>query len=147
MYVSLLSHVYGQHLLLQLVQQLGRRLLAVSLRVVPRPAPKILASLLEGALGLPAELGVCSGRVGREVEDVAVAARSNLVGELAADGSREGADHLVDGATLAGAQVPGADAGVVCAQVVEGLQVAVGKVEDVDVVANRGSVAGVVVWN
>lgn len=132
-------------LILQLVQQLGRRLLAISLRVVPRPAPEILASLLEGALGLPPELGVRARRVGREVEDVAVAAGRHLVGEIAANGSREGANHVVDSAALTGAKVPGTDAGVICAQVVEGLQVAVGKVEDVDVVANRGSVVRVII--
>lgn len=138
------SHLWTA-LFLQLVQQLGRRLLAISLRVVPRPAPQILASLLESTLGLPPELSVRASRVGGEVEDVTFAAGSDLVGEIAANGSREGANHMVDGAALTGAKVPGADTGVIGAQVVEGLQVAIGKVEDVDVVANGGSVVRVVI--
>lgn len=49
------------------------------------------------------------------------------------------------GAAFAGAEVPGAHARVVCAQVVEGFEVAVGEVEDVDVVADGGAVVGGVV--
>lgn len=128
------------YLLLQLSQQLRRRLLTVALGVVLGPEPEILAGLLEGVRGLPAELGIGAGRVGSQVEDVTGTAGGNLVGEVAADGGREGLDHLVDGAALAGTQVPGTDAGVVLAQVVQGLQVAVCQVEDVDVVADGGAV-------
>lgn len=143
--VHVLASYLFINLFLQVSQQLGRRLLTISLRVVPGPEPEILASLLECMLGLPAEFGVGAGRVRSEVEDIASATRSNLVSELAADGGREGIDHLVDGAALAGTQVPGTHTGVVSAQVVEGFQVALGQVEDVDVVADSGSVAGVVV--
>jgi hypothetical protein len=130
---------------LQLLNELLRRLLPVALRVVLGPAPQILARVLERALGTPAELGVGAGGVGGEVEDVACAAGGDFVREVAADGGREGLDHLVDGASLAGAEVPGADAGVVLAEVVERGEVAVGEVEDVDVVADGGAVFGVVV--
>lgn len=136
------SHPY---LLLQLSQQLRRWLLTVALGVVLSPAPEILAGLLEGMLGGPAELGVGAGGVGSQVQDVTSAARGDFVGEVAADGSGEGLDHLVDGAALAGAQVPGAHAGVVLAQVVQGLEVAVCQVEDVDVVADGGAVVRLVV--
>lgn len=131
---------------LKLVDELLRRLLPVALRVVLCPAPQILASILKSVLSTPAELGVGAGGVGGEVEDVACAARSDFVRKVAADGGGEGLDHLVDGAALAGAQVPGADTGVVLAEVVEGCEVAVGEVEDVDVVADGGTVLGVVVW-
>jgi hypothetical protein len=70
---------------------------------------------------------------------------SSVLARVAADGGRKGLDHLVDGAALAGAQVPGADAGVLLAEVVKGGEVAVGEVEDVDVIADRGAVLGVVV--
>ena len=130
---------------LELLNELLRRLLPVALRVVLSPAPKILASIFKSELGTPAELGVGTGGIGGEVEDVACAARGDLVGKVAADGGGEGLDHLVDGAALAGAQVPGADAGVVLTEVVEGCEVAVGEVEDVDVVADGGAVFGVVV--
>jgi hypothetical protein len=129
-----------RRLFLQLIQQLSRRLLPVSLRVVLGPQPQILASLLEGALGLPAELLVGTGRVGSQIENVTGAAGSDLVGQVAADGLGKGADHLVDGAAAACAEVPGADAGVVGAEVVEGFEVAVCKVEDVDVVTDGGAV-------
>lgn len=130
---------------LELLNKLLGRLLPVALRVVLGPAPQILARILECVLGAPAELGVGAGGVGGEVEDVAGAARGDFVWKVAADGGREGLDHFVDGASLAGAQVPGADAGVVLAEVVEGGEVAVGEVEDVDVVADGGAVFGVVV--
>ena len=130
---------------LELIDELLGRLLPVALRVVLGPAPQVLARVLERELGTPAELGVGTGGVGGEVEDVAGAAGGDFVGEVAADGGREGLDHLVDGAALAGAQVPGADAGVVLAEVVESGKVAVGEVEDVDVVADGGTVLGVVV--
>lgn len=131
---------------LELLNKLLRRLLPVTLRVVLSPAPQILASILKSELGTPAELGVGTGSVSGKVEDIACTAGSDFVGKVAADGGGEGLDHLVDGAALAGAQVPGADAGVVLAEVVEGCEVAVGEVEDVDVVADGGAVLGVVVW-
>lgn len=134
-----------QNLLLQLSQQLRRGLLAVALGVVLGPEPEILAGLLEGTLGGPAELFGGTGSVGSQVENVTGTAGSNLVREVATDGGAEGADHLVDGAALAGTQVPGADTGVVGAEVVQSLQVAVGQVENVDVVTDGGAVVGVVV--
>jgi hypothetical protein len=100
----------------------------------------MLTSLLEGTLRLPAELGVGAGGVGSEVKDITGTAGSNLVGLVLADSSGESTDHLVDGASLTGAQIPGADTGVVGAQVVEGLQVAVCQVQDVDVVTDGGAV-------
>jgi len=51
----------------------------------------------------------------------------------------------VDGAAFARAEVPGADAGVVGAEVGEGDGVPAREVEDVDVVADGGAVFGVVV--
>jgi hypothetical protein len=130
---------------LQLLNELFRGLLPVTLRVILSPAPEILASILKRALGTPAELGVGAGSIGSKVENITSTARSDLVGEVAADGGGEGLDHLVDCAAPAGAQVPGADAGVVLAEVVESREVAVRQVEDVDVVADSGAVFGVVV--
>lgn len=117
----------------------------VTLGVVLSPAPEILAGLLEGTLGLPAQLAVGAGGVGSEVEDVTCTARGDFVGHVSADGLGESTDHLVDGAAAAGAEVPGAHAGVVGAEVVEGLEVAVCQVKNVDVVADGGTVARVVV--
>jgi hypothetical protein len=119
---------------LKLLNKLLRRLLPVTLRVVLSPAPQILASILKSVLSTPAKLGVGTSGVGSKVEDIACTARGDFVGQVAADGGGEGLDHLVDGAALAGAQVPGADAGVVLTEV-----------EDVDVVADGGAVFGVVV--
>ena len=130
---------------LELLQQLRRGILSVSLGVILRPPPEILARVDQRALCLPAQLLVRARRVRGQVEHVAVAAGSDFVGQIAAHGGAEGLDHLEDRAALAGAQVPGAHAGAVCAQVVEGLEVAVGEVEDVDVVADGGAVVGGVV--
>lgn len=117
----------------------------VSLGVVLSPEPEILAGLLEGTLGLPAKLLVGTSRVGGEVENVAGTARGDFVGEVAADGLGEGTDHLVDSAATAGTKIPGAHTGVVGAEVVEGLEVAVCEVKNVNVVADSGSVVRSVV--
>lgn len=132
-------------LLLQLIQQLLRGALSVALRVVLGPAPQVLAGVLEGELGLPGQLVVGAGGVGGQVEDVAGAAANDGIGKVAADGGAEGFDHVEDGAALAGAEVPGPDAWVLVAQVVERGEVAAGQVEDVDVVADGGAVVGGVV--
>ena len=50
------------------------------------------------------------------------------------------------GAAFPGAQVPGTHAGMVVTKVFEGDEVALSKVEDVDIVADRGAVGGVVVY-
>lgn len=130
---------------LELLQKFRRGLLSVSLGVVLGPPPEILARILERPLGLPAQLAVGAGRVGGEVEDVTGTAGRNHVGEIAADSGTKGLDHLEDSAALAGSEVPGAHAGVVLAEVVEGLEVAVGEVEDVDVVADSSAVVGGIV--
>jgi hypothetical protein len=110
---------------LELLNELLRGVLPVTLRVVLGPAPKILASIFKRALGTPAELGVGAGGVGGKVENVTGAARSDFVGKVAADSGGEGLDHLVDGAAPAGTQVPGADTRVVLAEVVESREVAI----------------------
>lgn len=96
---------------------------------------------------LPAELRVGPRRVGCEVQHVARAARRNLVRHVPADGVRKCPDHLVHCAALASAQVPGAHPGVVGEEVVQGFEVAVGEVQNVDVVADSGAVARVVVYS
>lgn len=83
---------------------------------------------------------VCEGGVGGKVEDIALAALDNLVGELAADDGAEGVDDFEDGAAAAGAEVNGLDAGLLLAEVVEGNEVALGEVEHVDIVADGGAV-------
>lgn len=133
-------------LLLESVEQLGRRLLTVALRVVLGPEPEILAGLLEITLGLPAQLLTSARRIGGQIQDVAGTARSDLVGKVATDGGREGLDHLVDSASATGSQVPGAHTRVVGAQVVQGEQVTVGQIQDVNVVTDGGTIAGLVVY-
>mgnify|MGYP006976761522 CR=1 FL=1 len=122
-------------------QQLGRRFLPVALRVVLDPAPQIRASILERASRLPLQLLIGQGGIGGQVQDVAVPPADNFIGEIAADNLAEGLDHFEDSAATAGTQVPGADTRLVLSQVVESGQVAVGKVEDVDVITNRSAVA------
>lgn len=108
------------NLLLQSRKQLSRRLLTVSLRIVLSPEPQILTSLLESTLSLPFKLLSSAGRVRCQIQDVTGTARRNFVGQVTANSSRKGFDHFVNGAAASGTQVPGADAGVVGAEVVEG---------------------------
>ena len=53
---------------------------------------------------------------------------------------------MEDCAPVAGAEIPGAHAGVVRAKVVECGEMALREVEDVDVIADCGAVGGFVVW-
>jgi hypothetical protein len=110
---------------LELLNELLRGLLPVTLGVVLGPAPKILASILKRALGTPAELGVGAGSIGSKVENITSTARGDLVGKVTADSGGEGLDHLVDGAAPASTQVPGADTRVVLAEVVKSREVAI----------------------
>lgn len=103
--------------------------------------------MFESSLRAPAKLLVSPGGVGSQVQDVTSTTGSHFVGEVTADGGGEGIDHLVDSASLTGTQVPGTDTWVVGAEVVEGLQVTVGKVQNVDVVTDGGTVVGLVVFS
>ncbi|KND92431.1 putative quinone oxidoreductase [Tolypocladium ophioglossoides CBS 100239] len=127
-------------------QQLRRGLLSVALGVVVHPSPQVLAGLFHGELRLPLELLVGQRRVGSQVQHVALSAGNDLVLEVAANDGAERLDHLEDGAAAAGAQVPGLDAGLVLAEVVEGDEVALCQVDNVDVVADGSSVARGVVY-
>lgn len=122
-----------------------RWLLPITLGVILGPAPEIGASILERQLCLPAELLGRSGGVARQIEDIAGSAPDDLVRQIAADSFAKRLDHFKDGGAAAGAEIPGAHTRVVGAQVVEGLEVALGQVEDVDVIADGGAVVGGVV--
>lgn len=117
----------------------------VSLRVVLRPEPEILARLFEGPLSLPAKLLISSGRIGSQVEHVTVTTGSNFVREIPADSSREGMDHLEDSASPAGSEVPGADTRVVSAEVVESFKVTIRQVKDVNIISDSRAVVGGVI--
>lgn len=128
-------------------QQLRWRLLAVPLGIVVHPPPQILASLFHRQLRLPVQLLIGKRRVRRKVENITLSPGYDLVGKITANDLAEGLDDLEDGAAAAGAQIPSLDAWLVLAEVVEGDKVALGEVENVDVVTNGGSVAGSVVWS
>lgn len=99
--VSLLS-------LFQLLQQLPWRSLPISLRIILRPPPQILTRLLQRPRRLPPQLAIRTGRIARQVEDIAIAPRSNFIGQVTTHGVTEGFDNFKDGAAVAGAEVPGA---------------------------------------
>lgn len=126
-------------------QQLRRRLLAVSLRVIVNPSPQILTSLLHRQLRLPVQLLVCQCRVRCEVEHVTRSPGADLVWEIATNNLAEGIDDIIDGAAATGAEVPCLDTRLVLAEVVQSLEVALGKIDNVDVITNGGTVLGVVV--
>lgn len=54
----------------------------------------------------------------------------------------EGVDHLEDGAAAAGAEVPGSDSGLGVAEVVQCCEMTLGEIDDVDIVADCGTVSG-----
>jgi hypothetical protein len=63
-----------------------------------------------------------------------------------ADDLAERVDHLEDGAAASGPQVPGSNAGLLLPEVVQSRQMALGEINDVDVVADRCAVSGFVVF-
>ena len=119
--------------------------LTVALRVVVDPSPQVLAGLLHGQLRLPVELLVGQRRVCREIEHIALSAAFHLVLQITTDDLAEGIDNLVDGASTARSQIPCLYARLLFAEVIEGEQVTLGKVDDVDVIADGGAIAGRVV--
>lgn len=127
-------------LLLQCFDELLRWLLSVSLRVILRPPPQIVAGILERSLRLPAKLLVRACWVGRQIEDVSRSSTNDFVWKVPANRMTERLDHVVNRAALAGSQIPGPNSRVVASQMVQSNQVAFCKVENVDVVANGRSV-------
>lgn len=121
-------------------EELRRGILSVSLGVVLDPPPKILAGPLHGELRLPLEFLVGERGVGGEIQNVTSSPGNDLVGKFAADNGVEGLDHLEDGAAATRAQVPGLDAGLVLAEVIESDEMAPCEVNDVDVVSDGSSV-------
>lgn len=133
-------------LALQCLNKLFGRLLSVSLWIVLGPPPQIGAGIFECKLCFPAKLFVGAGRVGSQIENITSSSAYDFIGELAAHGIGEGVDHIVDGAALAGTQVPGTHAGMFGSEVVQGDEVTLGEIENVDVVANGRAVFGIVVY-
>lgn len=132
-------------ILLQLLQQLLWRTLPIPLRVILRPPPQILTRILQCSLSFPSQLLIGSLRIRRQIQHVSSPPPHNLIWQLFPHGSTERLDHVENGASLARPEVPGAHAGLVVAEVVEGDEVALCEVEDVDVVADGGAVVGGVV--
>lgn len=127
-------------LLLQSIQQRCWGILAVTLRVVVDPPPQVCAGILHLELGLPVQLLVGQARVGRQVENVTLSALYHIVLEIAAHHGAECLDHLEHGAAATRAQVPSLETRLARAQVVQRSQVTLGKITDVDVVADGSSV-------
>ena len=119
--------------------------MVVALRVVLGPLPQVIAGVLESQLRLPAQLLVCECGVGSQVQDIAGAPLDDLVSKVAANGVAESLDHVEHGGAPAGAQVPRLDARVVLTEVVQGNEVTLGQVQNVNVVANGRAVLGGVV--
>lgn len=137
----------GPAVRLQLVEQLLRRLLAITLRVVLGPLPQIDTRVLERLLRLPSKLVIGTLCLCCKVEHVTSTTPDNVVFELFATGGLESVNHIIHGRASAGAQVPRAHTGLLVANIVEGDQVTTRKVMDVQVVPDSGTVLGIVVWN
>ena len=105
--------------LLDSIKQLLRRLLPIPLRVIARPPPQILTSILQRTLRLPSQLLISQTRVGSEIEHVTVTAADHLVWWVLATGFTESLDHLEDGGTATSSEIVGLDTWCVLAEVVE----------------------------
>jgi hypothetical protein len=141
------SHFTLRLELFQPLKQMLGRLLSVALRIILGPAPKVVARVFHRAFRLPAELLVGPRGVRGEIEDIAGPSLDDLVWQIAADRFGEGLDHLKDGRPAASAQIPGADTGLLGAEIVEGCKVALCEIQDVNIVADSRAVVGFVVYN
>jgi hypothetical protein len=131
--------------LLERGHHLGGRVLSVALGVIGHPAPQVLAGVLHCQLRLPVQLLVCARGVRRQVENITLSPRHHIVGQVTAHNLAKGLDHLEDRAAPTRSQVPRLNAGLVLAQVVQSNQVALGKINNVNVVADGSAVSGRVV--
>lgn len=75
-----------------------------------------------------------------------MAALRDLVRKITTHDGGEGLDHFEDSGALSGTEVPGFDTGLVLAEVLERDFVALGEIENVDIIADCGSVLGGIVW-
>ena len=103
------------------------------------PAPAVGAHGVEAQFGAPAKLLRGEGRVSPAGGDVPGTALNELVGNPAAGDLFEALQHLQHAVTLPGAQVAGEQPGL-CGEPLQGLEMATGEVDDVDVVAHAGAV-------
>ena len=93
--------------------------MAVPFRVIANPSPEVFACILEGKLGLPAQLRVGAGRVGSQIQHITCSSAYDLIFEGAPDNFAESVDHLKDSATTSRAQIPGSNSRSLLAEVVE----------------------------
>jgi hypothetical protein len=119
--------------------------LSVALGVIGHPPPQILARILHSELCLPVQFLVCLGRVGSQIQNITLPSWNHLVGHISTDDLAEGVDNLEDGAATAGPQVPSLDARLLLAEIVQSSKVTFGQINNVDVIANGGTVSGRVI--
>lgn len=91
------------------------------------------------------QLLVSESGVRGQIQDVTLATLRDLVREITAHDIGKGLYHFKYGGSLAGTEVPGFDAGLVLAEVLERDFVALGEIENVDVIADCGAVLGGIV--
>ena len=108
------------------------------------PAPGAGQDGVQIASGSPAENLASLAVVGHEDRRVAFAAARHLDGQGAAGGALDAGDQFLDADAMAGAEVE-AVARPAGQQAAQGRDVSVSEIQHVDVVANGGAVAGVVV--
>lgn len=106
--------------------------------VVALPSPKVRTHLIQCLLGLPVQLSIRKAGVGRQVGHITGATLGDDVGQVAAHGLGEGPNHVKDRVAGAGAQVVGQAAkvarGCFGVHLVQGGDVALGEIDDVEVV-------------
>src|SRR5699024_6864284 len=100
--------------------------------------------VVQAVLGLPAQRAGDALPGADQPGRVPGAGLTDLGRDLDALGAGDRVDHLAHAGPLAGADVEGAVRALLTAQVVQGGDVGMGEVEHVDVVADAGSVGGVV---
>lgn len=108
------------------------------------PTPGAAAHVVDGFFGGPAQYFCSLVGLGVATGNVSTATGHDLVRNILAAGLGEGLDHFKDAAALAGTQVNGMPTRMVLCKL-QGCQVAIHQVHDVDIVTDAGAIRGVVV--
>ena len=116
----------------------------ISGRVPGLPAPAVAAHIGKRFLCLPAKDLLCLGGVCVDRGQIACAARADDVGDGNIVDLGEGVHHFQHADAAAGAEVEDLAAGVRL-RIADRAQMALGQIDDVDIIAHAGTVRGVVV--
>lgn len=102
----------------------------------------VFACIFKSEFGLPLQLLIGTSRVGRQIKHITRSPLHDIVLERVTNDLAESINHLKHGAAASGSQIPGPDARLLLAEVVQRSEMAFGEINYMDVVPDGSSVSG-----